>query len=210
MTQTDSRQVFDNWAKTYDPAANSSENDFPFAGYDRVLAEVVRLSQVKPGMRVLDLGIGTGNLAARFLAGGCEVWGCDFSAEMLAKARAQWPQLHLLQADLLGKWPVELRQPFDCVVAAYVLHHFDLPAKINLLQRIADQSLLRGGHIFVADVAFPTEAIRAAASKRWSESWDSDEYYMAADEIIRACEQVGLKTRYRQVSSCAGIFIITR
>lgn len=188
MTVTDPAQLFDQWARNYDLATASKENDFPFAGYDRVLDQVVRLANVKPGMRVLDLGVGTGNLAARFLSAGCEVWGCDFSAEMLTSARVKWPQLHLLQADLLGEMPAELRQPFDRVVAAYVLHHFDLPAKVNLLQRMAELSLARGGRILVADVAFPTEALRDAASRRWADSWDAEEHYLTADETIRACE----------------------
>lgn len=210
MTHDDPAQLFDHWAKDYHPEANSSENDFPFAGYDQVLDEMVRLAEVKPGMRVLGLGIGTGNLAARFLAADCEVWGCDFSVEMLARARVKWPQLHLLQADLLGEWPAQLQQPFDRVVAAYVLHHFDLATKVELLRQVAAQSLATGGRTLVADVSFQAEAVRTAASRRWADRWDSDEHYMAADETICACEQAGLSVEYRQVSSCAGIFIFTR
>lgn len=210
MTYADPNQLFDNWAKAYNPAANSSENDFPFAGYKLVLDEVMRLAEVEPGMRVLDLGIGTGNLAERFLATGCEVWGCDFSAEMLARARAQWPQIHLLKANLLEEWPCELRGPFDRVVSAYVLHHFDLPTKVDLLRRVASQSLAEGGRILIADVAFPTVAVRSAAAQRWADRWDDNEHYMAADETVHACRQIGLQIAYRQVSSCAGIFIVSR
>lgn len=209
MTHIDPSQLFDNWAEDYDPGVNSSENDFPFAGYDRVLDEMVRLTKVKSGMRILDLGVGTGNLASRFLAADCEVWGCDFSAEMLVKAREKWPQLHLLQADLLGKWPTQLQQPFDRVVAGYVLHHFDLAAKVELLQQVVAQSLAGGGLILIADVSFPTEAMRTAASSRWADRWDLEEHYMVADETIRACEQVGLDVEYHQVSCCAGIFIFS-
>lgn len=209
MNQTDSRQLFDNWAEGYDPAANSSECDFPFAGYDRVLDKVVRLAEVKPGMRILDLGVGTGNLAARFLDANCELWGCDFSIKMLAKAREKWPQLHLLQVDLMGEWPIQLQQPFDRVLAAYVLHHFNLAAKVKLLRQLTVQSLTRGGCILVADISFPTEVLRTAASRRWADRWDSEEYYMAADETIRACDRAGLDVQYRQVSCCAGIYILS-
>jgi len=38
-------------------------------------------------MRIPGLGISTSNLARRFLALGCELWGVDFSLAMLAKAR---------------------------------------------------------------------------------------------------------------------------
>jgi putative AdoMet-dependent methyltransferase len=192
--------LFNKWAQAYDPANQSGKDDFPFAGYDLVLDKVLHLAEVKPGMRVLDLGIGTGNLAARFLDAGCEVWGCDFSGEMLARAHASWPQMNLRQTDLLGEWPPELRQPFDRVVAAYVLHHFDLATKMNLLRRVAAHAIAVEGRILVADVAFPTAAVRSAAALRWAEMWDVNEHYMAAD----------LQATYRQISSCAGIFSFTR
>lgn len=209
MTHPDPVLLFNRWAQAYDPANESRQDDFPFAGYDLVLDELVRLAEAEPGMRVLDLSIGTGNLAARFFASGCEVWGCDFSGEMLARAHAAWPQIHLCQADLLGEWPSELRQPFDRVVAAYVLHHFNLSTKLNLLRWLAAQALTVGGRVLVADVAFPTAAVRSAAAVHWVERWDKGEHYMAADETIRACEQAGLQATYRQLSSCAGIFSFT-
>ena len=37
-----------------------------------------RRGMIRPSLRVLELGIGTGNLAERFVAAGCQVWGLDF------------------------------------------------------------------------------------------------------------------------------------
>jgi len=34
-------QLFDNWAKDYHPGNSSTGEGFPFAGYDRILDEVV-------------------------------------------------------------------------------------------------------------------------------------------------------------------------
>ena len=205
MTQ----KLFDSWAEHYDPAAVSAEDDFPFAGYELILDQVINLAGVKPAMRILDLGIGTGNLAARFLRQGCLVWGIDFSAKMLAQARAQLPQVNLVQANLLDEWPLTLQQPFDRVVSAYVLHHFDLETKVSLLRRIATHYLLSSGPILVADIAFPTTSARAEASRHWAACWDQDEYYWAADETIAACEQAGLLVTYKQLSSCGGVFVFT-
>ncbi len=206
MSQTDRTQLFDRWAQTYDAAVPSADGDFPFDGYEQILDEVVRLAGVQPSMRILDLGIGTGNLAARFLQRGCAVWGADFSAEMLAQARAKLPHVHLVQADLLGEWPAELQLPFDRVVSAYVLHEFDLAAKISLLRRVASHHLAAGGCILVADIAFPTALAREEAAQRWADSWDQDETYWAADETIAACAEAGLQATYKQVSSCGGVF----
>jgi len=206
MSQTNRAQLFDRWAENYDTAITSVDGDFPFDGYEQVLDEVVRLAGVQPSMRILDLGIGTGNLAARFLQSGCAVWGADFSAEMLAQARAKLPHVHLVQADLLGEWPAELQLPFDRVVSAYVLHEFDLAAKISLLRRVASHHLAAGGCILVADIAFSTALAREEAAQRWADEWDEEEYYWAADETIAACEKAGLQATYKQVSSCGGVF----
>ena len=209
MSQTDRAQLFDSWAENYDAAVASAGGDFPFAGYEQVLDEVVRLADVQPPMRILDLGVGTGNLAARFLHRECTVWGLDFSAEMLAQTRAKLPQVNLIQADLLGEWPTELQLSFDRVVSAYVLHEFDLATKVNLLQRVASHYLATDGSILVADIAFPTSFARQEAARRWADAWDEDEDYWAADEASAACEWAGLRVAYKQVSSCGGVFTFT-
>lgn len=209
MSHSNRTQLFNDWAKSYDAAVTSTDSGFPFDDYEQVLDEVARLADVKPHMQILDLGIGTGNLTARFVHKGCTVWGVDFSAEMLAKARTKLPQANLVQADLLGEWPPELQQLFDRVVSAYVLHEFDLETKVSLLRRIASHHLSAGGHILVADIAFPTTTVRTEASQRWADEWDEDEYYWAADEAIAACEQAGLRTTYKQISSCGGVFTLT-
>jgi len=149
MTQQAKRvTLFDAWAARYDTAVAAGGDDFPFAGYDEVLATAVRTAGARPSLRVLELGIGTGNLAERFVAAGCQVWGLDFSAAMLAQARVRLPQAHLVQADLLAAWPLAARPLFDSIVAAYVLHEFDLTDKIRLLQgspRFPGAGRLSGG-----------------------------------------------------------------
>jgi len=209
MSQSNRRQLFDNWAKNYDEIVTSPDNEFPHGGYNAILDEVVRLADIKPYMQILDLGIGTGNLTARFVHKGCTVWGVDFSAKMLDKARAKLPQVNLVQADLLDEWPPELQQLFDRVVSAYVLHEFNLETKISLLRRITSHYLSTGGYIIIADIAFPTTTVRAETRQRLADAWDEDEYYWAADEAIAACERVGLRATYKQVSNFGGIFTFT-
>jgi hypothetical protein len=72
MDQQDRVSLFDGWAQHYDRSVQA-DGDFPFDGYERVLDEVARAARAQPGMAILDLGIGTGNLAARFVSLGCDV-----------------------------------------------------------------------------------------------------------------------------------------
>jgi putative AdoMet-dependent methyltransferase len=206
MNQTSRSQLFDNWAKSYDDSVMGDNDDFPFAGYERILQQVISLADAKPTMKILDLGIGTGNLAELFVKLGCNVWGLDFSAEMLMQTHEKLPQVNLLQADLLNDWSKELPSPFDRVVSTYVFHEFDLETKIKLLQKVQSRYLSKKGFILIADVAFPNSNIRTAASQHWTSTWDEDEYYWAADETITACKQIGLQCTYEQVSSCGGVF----
>lgn len=202
---------FDAWAANYDQLLATGKAPISFDGYERVLEEVVEKAMAKEGMRVLDLGTGTGNLAALFLDAGCDVWGLDFSAEMLAKAKEKLPQLHIVQADLLDdEWPLGLDQGFDRIVSAYVLYNFNLPYKIQLLERLAGRYLADNGRIVIADIAYRGQTTRAQAQAYWGKLWSEDEHYWAADETMETCRTIGLDCTYRQVSSCAGVFAIEK
>jgi putative AdoMet-dependent methyltransferase len=200
-------QLFDDWAEHYDQSIQD-DGGFPFDGYEQVLDEIMRAADAQCGMKVLDLRVGTGNLAALFVALGCDIWGIDFSAEMLAKAIQKLPQAVLVRADLLSDWPTELGHRFDRIVSAYVLHEFDLSTKAKLLQGLAERHLAAKGRIVVGDIAFPTSGARDQARRKWADLWDEEEYYWAADEVADTCESAGLQVTHKQISSCGGVFVI--
>jgi ubiquinone/menaquinone biosynthesis C-methylase UbiE len=203
------KELFDAWAANYDQLLDSGAASISFEGYEDVLAETVVQARVVPGMRVLDLGTGTGNLAARFLSAGCDVWGMDFSEGMLAKAREKLPGLHPVLADLRDEtWPQNLMRPYDRIVSAYVWHDFDLDYKVALLKRLTGRYLAGHGRVVIADIAYPDQAARLQARAYWGRLWSEAEHYWAADETIAACKAGGLGCTYQQVSSCAGVFVI--
>src|SRR5271165_7238599 len=53
----------------------------------RAAAEFVDRLNIQPGMRVLDVACGTGNLAIPAARTGAEVWGVDIAPNLLAQAR---------------------------------------------------------------------------------------------------------------------------
>jgi putative AdoMet-dependent methyltransferase len=194
---------FDAWAKSYDQDVACDR--FPFTGYENVLATVVALARVQAGMRVLDLGTGTGNLAFRFAGLGCELWCTDFSEAMLAKARMKLPGAHFLLHDLRDEWPSGLPEHLDCIVSAYVFHHFEPAEKIRLVQKIISDLLLPGARLVIGDIVFPDHAAQEIAQAAAGDAWEQ-EFYWIADEALAAFKRVDLKVEYIQVSSCAGIF----
>ena len=204
------KDLFDAWAATYDATLKDTAG-FPFEGYDRVLSEVVRRAGVGGGTvnktKVLDVGIGTGALAARLVALGCRVLGMDLSEEMLARARQNVPEAQFSQLDLLGDWGDLETRRFDAVVSAYVLHEFDLETKLELLTRLT-RLLELGGKIVIGDISFETVGARDAARQQWREVWDESEHYWVAEDAAPALRSVGLSVHYHQLSFCAGVYVL--
>jgi putative AdoMet-dependent methyltransferase len=197
-------QDFDDWAESYDESV--SVDVFPFDGYRKVLDTVVELAEPRPGMTVLDLGTGTGNLAALFARRGCELWCTDFAPAMLARAKRKLPQARLLRHDLRTAWPPELDRRFDRIVSAYVFHHFRLKEKVHILEECRAR-LAPDGTIVLADIAFPDAAAQERARIAAGADWEQ-EFYWLCDEAVPALERDGWAVTQRQVSSCAGVFTI--
>jgi putative AdoMet-dependent methyltransferase len=197
---------FDNWSETYDQSVYDSQT-FPFVGYSEILDSIVRSSEPKAGLSVLDLGTGTGNLARLFSTMGCKLWCTDFSFAMLEKAKLKLPNAYFFRHDLRSKWPQGLERSFDRIVSAYVFHHFTLNEKISILTPLVAQRLAPGGWIVIGDIAFPNQVALEKVKAEVGNDWE-EEYYWLADKSLFAMEKAGLKAEYSQISPCAGVFII--
>jgi len=204
--QHDRVSLFDRWAAGYDQAVRGAS--FPFAGYDHLLRAVLRAAAVKPGMRVADVGVGTGNLAQLFVEAGCEVWGVDFSPKMLERARQRLSQARLIQADITGHLPEELLIGCERIVSSYVFHEFPLEEKVALLTRLTDHALGAGGYLVVGDVGFPNREAYEMARQHWADEWDENEFYWVGDEAVEALREAGFDAAYTQVTVSAGVLVI--
>lgn len=205
---TDRVELFNRWAENYDRSLLDADG-FPFEGYHQVLRRLFALAEPRPGLRVLDLGTGTGALARLLVSAGCDVTGIDFAEEMLARARQQVPEATFTRVDLLGEWPAEmLQRSFDVVVSSYVLHEFPDDKKVDLLVRLVRETLTPNGRILIGDILFPNAAARAQAHLAWRDVWDDDEHYAAANELVTALNEQGLSVHFEQVSFCAGVLAV--
>jgi putative AdoMet-dependent methyltransferase len=198
---------FDHWAAQYDVDVNKA--GFPFTGYLQVLSEIVRLADTRAGMTVLDLGAGTGNLAEMFLKLGCDVWCTDFSNEMLTLARAKIPEAHFFFHDLRRPFPPTLLRCFERIVSAYVFHHFELPEKINLIEKLTQNFLKPEGRLVIADISFPSQQALDTVRQASGDRWDDEPYWIVTD-VQQALEAAQIDVSYIQVSECAGIYVFPR
>jgi len=200
-------QLFGQWAASYDRAVERS--GFPFEGYGAVLDTIVERATVEPDHRILDVGIGTGNLAHRLAPIGCELWGVDFSHEMIERARDRLSGAQLVQADLLAGWPEALPERFDRIVSGYVFHEFPDDVKLQIIEKLAAH-LAPGGRVILGDIAFPDPDARDASHREWAAAWDEDEHYWAASSIRPPLNARGFDVEYEQISFCSGVFTLRR
>lgn len=110
------QEGYDRWAEIYDVEEN------PLVGLEEPLVEQL-LGNLK-GLRVADVGCGTGRHAVRMAAAGAKVDAIDFASGMLEKARAKTAGLPIQFTghDLTEPLPFP-DGSFDRVLCALVLDH---------------------------------------------------------------------------------------
>jgi len=105
--------------------------------YDEV---ILSAAGIGPGMRVLDLGCGQGDLTLALLERGATVTAIDISPRMIEVARQR---VALYAAGREARYvaaPIELTglpaQSFDAIVGRWILHHLDLRAAAAEMARL--------------------------------------------------------------------------
>ena len=187
---------FDKWAENYDDSIAS--DDGCFGRYDDVLDAVVEAARVQPGMQVLDIGVGTGNLALRCVELGAEVVGLDPFEGMLARAEiklAGHPNIHLAWCeDPFLSLPAE-DASFDAIVSTYAFHHVlheEQSAAVKELNRV----LKPGGVIAIGDLMFENARLQAKALITFD--WLDHEYHSRINELRDMFATCGMELTCRQ------------
>ena len=131
-----------------DPEVQRLENQARFIG--DLTEEVLRRAGLASGMRVLDLGCGTGDvsfLAASLVGPDGSVSGIDQAPGVIDKARERAKQAGLgnVRFDVASVADFELTEPFDAIIGRLILLH--LPDPAATLRRLADRA--GAGTLFV-------------------------------------------------------------
>ena len=140
MKESKTRPTYDMWSRVYDmtfgPVVKKRQR--------RAISEL----RLKPGQRVLDLGVGTG-VSLQFYPENVKVVGMDLSAGMLDKAQMKvdeegYDHIKLVQADAM--MPPFKAQSFDHVIITHVISVVSNPAR---LLEWAGKLVKPGGRVIV-------------------------------------------------------------
>jgi ubiquinone/menaquinone biosynthesis C-methylase UbiE len=125
----------------------------------RYKSRLIEQAQIQPGMRVMDLGCGTGTLAimAKRAQPNAELVGLDADPEMLKMAYTKKDQENLDVKFDVG-FTNDLPYPdasFDCVLSSIMIHHLKTPDKEKTAREIY-RVLKPGGQLHVIDFGKPS------------------------------------------------------
>jgi demethylmenaquinone methyltransferase / 2-methoxy-6-polyprenyl-1,4-benzoquinol methylase len=118
--------------------------------HQRWRERAVELARIAPGSRALDVATGTGDLAVALREAGADVVGCDFSEEMLERARRKDPSVRFEWADALAL-PYE-DDSFDAATVGFGARNFsDLSRGLSEMARVVRP----GGRVVVLEITTP-------------------------------------------------------
>lgn len=161
-------------------------------GYDATLDWVIEQAAVDRDDVVVELGTGTGNLAAR-LGPHARLVCVDVSHDMLEVARRKLPaDTEYVELDFLEF--VDSAPECDTVITTYALHHLTANEKIALLDglflRLKPGGRIAVGDLMVAERAAVAEVRRALAHPDVDELF-ADEFPWFVDDGRRYLEALG-------------------
>ncbi|MBV8930095.1 MAG: class I SAM-dependent methyltransferase [Mycobacteriaceae bacterium] len=169
--------------------------------YDHDTEHALRRAGLRPGMRVLDVGCGPGDVsfvAARLVGATGTVLGIDAAKEVIGMARARAGERGLsnVSFEQATADEVAVDDPVDAVVGRLILMH--MPQPVATLRRLA--GLLRPGGL-IAFCEPDLSAVRSAP--------DTPRFRAVANGIVSAFRALGLDPEFgntlHSLFLCAGL-----
>lgn len=199
---------FDLWADGYDTSVNMSEeaNNYPFAGYKRVLNYIYNRVKQGKGKKILDIGFGTGVLTKKLYDDEFSVFGMDFSDKMIEISKEKMPKASFIKHDFSKGFPVVWEnETYDYIICTYAIHHLDNMQKNDFLQTLLNK-LSPNGKILIGDVAFETLNEMEKCKSNNENDWDNDEIYPVAEVLSQHFPTL----TFEKISFCAGVITLTK
>lgn len=198
----DFTELFDEWSEHYDEtvAGNDEEYREVFEGYERILEEVA----TRVSGKVLEFGVGTGNLTEKLVRRGSVVYGVEPSRGMREQVLKRGLGFQLLQGDFLD-FP-EIPAPVDAIVSTYAFHHLTDGEKDAAIALYSGM-LGPGGRIVFADTMFADERERTATEEAARSAGRfhllndlQSEYYTTLNVLEKSLTRHGFAVSFQQLN----------
>ena len=192
---------FNSWADSYDEDVKVDRGALKiYENYNKVLNKVYEKSTITgENISVLDIGVGTGNLAKKFLENNYRVVGIDQSREMLRVAKHKYPNLKVRLGEFL-KIPFN-DKVFDIIVTTYAFHHLNSEEKSLAIKEMI-RVLKDNGKIVIGDLMFKNRVEEEWVLKELTEvqvDEIKDEYYSYIDELESEFMKYNKKLNYEKI-----------
>lgn len=161
-------ELFDRAARRYDQARRQLVPCFDDL-YTTALALLPADREQSP-LRVLDLGAGTGLLAALIAERypQAQIKLIDIAPDMLEKARERMqPYGERIQIEQLDMIELDRLASFDAIVSALAIHHLPDPQKRQLFHTILLHLAPGGRFVNIEQILGPTALVEQAYDREW-------------------------------------------
>jgi SAM-dependent methyltransferase len=183
------------WCKTY---------------YQKRLAEIF-IFVVPPGMRVLELGSGSGDLLAALKPS--RGVGIDLSPAMVEPARERHPELEFVQADVHS---LDLNEKFDFIIGSDLINDlWDVQQAFNVAARHAHPStrLLLNAHSRLWEIPRRFAEMLGLAAPQLQQNWltveDTHHLLFLTDfEVIRSSAEIMWPVRTPVIDRICNRFLV--
>lgn len=157
-----------------------------FVGHtdEEFLEHIVRKGRISPGMKVLDLGCGSGYLVKELSEFGCECLGISTSEKCIVQCRENYPTAHFEQGDMQDfNW-----SGTSCCLALESIGYADR----RLVFQNVYRNLIPGGILYMTDLFKCSHENRKAEENR--KSWEFYWKYsaMTVEDTIKTAVDCGL------------------
>ncbi|MEJ2306652.1 MAG: class I SAM-dependent methyltransferase [candidate division WOR-3 bacterium] len=205
----DNGSIHNNQAKQYDKEISKDLNDYLRENYFQTLDRVTALAEINKGMKVLDIGVGTGLLTERLPKGSLN-FGIDISEKMLKKAEGKNLPIKLVKGNFLNI-PFK-NNKIHRIISTFALHHLSPIEKQKAFKEM-DRVLLGDGIIVIGDFMFKDENQKNEVIKKFKEENRNDmlleledEYFMNIRKIEKYLNGLSYNVTYERASVLSWIF----
>ena len=199
-------ELFDSWSESYDDTIVSKDGEYleVFKGYEDILNEVSSSIKADKNTTVLDIGTGTGNLAANASNLGYNVIGIEPNFKMRQLAKEKYSDIEFKYGSFLT---LDIpNQSVSAILSSYAFHHLEDREKREAIIFLKSK-LLPNGQIIFADTMYETED-SANEILAWSQTNGlnnllkdlKSEFYTTHKVLKDIFEEAGFKVSLKQMN----------